>query len=48
MLGFELAHVGVNCGTGEEAVRTANRAGGIVVGKLGTASVSYSELFGDQ
>lgn len=23
MLGFELAHVGVNCGTGEEAVRTA-------------------------
>ncbi len=32
----------------EEAVRTANRAGGIVVGKLGTASVSYSELFGDQ
>lgn len=31
-----------------EAVRIANRAGGIVVGKLGTASVSYSELFGDQ
>ena len=31
----------------QEAVRIANRAGGIVVGKLGTASVSYSELFGD-
>ena len=28
-----------------EAVRTANRAGGIVVGKLGTATVSYAELF---
>lgn len=31
----------------EAAVRVANRAGGIVVGKLGTASVSYSELFGE-
>lgn len=31
-----------------DAVRIANRAGGIVVGKLGTAPVSYSELFGDQ
>ena len=30
----------------QEAVRIANRAGGIVVGKLGTASVSYEELFG--
>ena len=29
----------------QEAVRIANRAGGIVVGKLGTASVSYKELF---
>ncbi len=29
----------------EEAVRIANRAGGIVVGKLGTASVRYDELF---
>jgi rfaE bifunctional protein kinase chain/domain len=28
-----------------EAVATANRAGGIVVGKLGTATVSYEELF---
>ena len=28
-----------------EAVRAANRAGGIVVGKLGTATVSYEELF---
>lgn len=28
-----------------EAVRTANRAAGIVVGKLGTATVSYDELF---
>ncbi|HMN82741.1 MAG TPA: D-glycero-beta-D-manno-heptose-7-phosphate kinase [Burkholderiaceae bacterium] len=30
-----------------DAVRLANRAGGIVVGKLGTASVSPDELFGD-
>jgi rfaE bifunctional protein kinase chain/domain len=29
-----------------EAVATANRAGGIVVGKLGTATTSYAELFG--
>lgn len=29
----------------KEAVATANRAGGIVVGKLGTATVHYSELF---
>jgi rfaE bifunctional protein kinase chain/domain len=29
-----------------EAVSAANRAGGIVVGKLGTATVSYDELFG--
>ena len=29
----------------KEAVRIANRAGGIVVGKLGTASVTYDELF---
>ena len=28
-----------------EAVRTANRAGSIVVGKLGTAAVSFEELF---
>ncbi len=28
-----------------EAVTVANRAGGIVVGKLGTATVSYEELF---
>jgi rfaE bifunctional protein kinase chain/domain len=28
-----------------DAVRVANRAGGIVVGKLGTATVSYDELF---
>ena len=28
-----------------EAVANANRAGGIVVGKLGTATVSYAELF---
>jgi rfaE bifunctional protein kinase chain/domain len=31
-----------------EAVKVANRAGGIVVGKLGTATVSYDELFGAQ
>ncbi len=30
-----------------EAVRVANRAGGIVVGKLGTATVSYGELFAE-
>jgi rfaE bifunctional protein kinase chain/domain len=30
-----------------EAVTHANRAGGIVVGKLGTATVSYAELFGE-
>ena len=29
-----------------DAVVVANRAGGIVVGKFGTASVSYDELFG--
>jgi len=28
-----------------DAVATANRAGGIVVGKLGTATVTYEELF---
>jgi rfaE bifunctional protein kinase chain/domain len=28
-----------------EAVSVANRAGGIVVGKLGTATVSFDELF---
>lgn len=30
----------------QEAVKLANKAGGIVVGKLGTATVSYAELFG--
>lgn len=29
----------------EEVVRIANRAGGIVVGKLGTAPITYDELF---
>ncbi len=29
-----------------DAVATANRAGGIVVGKLGTATTSFAELFG--
>ncbi len=29
-----------------DAVSIANRAGGIVVGKLGTATVNYEELFG--
>ena len=28
-----------------DAVALANRAGGIVVGKLGTATVNYDELF---
>ena len=31
----------------EEGVRLANEAAGIVVGKLGTAAVSYNELFGE-
>jgi bifunctional ADP-heptose synthase (sugar kinase/adenylyltransferase) len=30
----------------DEAVAIANRAGGIVVGKLGTATVTKEELFG--
>ena len=30
----------------EQAVRLANRAGGIVVGKIGTAAISRKELFG--
>ena len=35
------------CGLGlREAMPIANRAGAIVVGKFGTASVSYEELFG--
>jgi len=41
-LGTMLA-AGVNL---RDAVSLANRAGGIVVGKLGTATVSYEELFG--
>lgn len=32
----------------ESAVRLANRAGGIVVGKLGTAAVAPAELFGER
>ena len=31
-----------------ESVALANKAGGIVVGKLGTAAVSPAELFGDE
>ena len=31
-----------------DALPVANRAGGIVVGKFGTASVSYDELFGQE
>lgn len=31
----------------KHAVDYANRAGGVVVGKLGTATVSYHELFDD-
>ena len=30
----------------QQAMSIANRAGGIVVGKLGTAAVSFDELFG--
>jgi rfaE bifunctional protein kinase chain/domain len=33
--------------TVREALPAANRAGGLVVGKFGTASVSYDELFGE-
>lgn len=43
-----IATVAVMLGAGlslEEAVRTANRAAGIVVGKLGTASVTPKELW---
>jgi bifunctional ADP-heptose synthase (sugar kinase/adenylyltransferase) len=36
----------LGCGlTLREALPIANRAGGIVVGKFGTATVSYDELF---
>ena len=38
-----MAGAGMNL---REAVVIANRAGGIVVGKFGTATVSYGELFG--
>jgi bifunctional ADP-heptose synthase (sugar kinase/adenylyltransferase) len=31
--------------TVEQAVSLANRAGGIVVGKLGTVAISFDELF---
>jgi len=43
-----IAVLGAALGAGaemREAVTLANRAGGIVVGKLGTATVSYAELF---
>jgi len=44
-----IATMAVTLGAGmpiAEAVALANRAGGIVVGKLGTATVTYEELFG--
>lgn len=44
-----IATLGVMLAAGatlRQAVEAANRAGGIVVGKLGTATVSYDELFG--
>lgn len=44
-----IATVAVMLGAGasmEDAVRTANRAAGVVVGKLGTASVTPQELWG--
>ena len=44
-----IAVLGTMIATGRplrEAVELANKAGGIVVGKLGTATVSYEELFG--
>jgi bifunctional ADP-heptose synthase (sugar kinase/adenylyltransferase) len=37
-----MAAAGLNL---RDAVPVANRAGGIVVGKFGTATVSYGELF---
>jgi len=41
------AMLGAGAGAGwQEAVQTANRAGDIVVGKLGTATVTREELFG--
>jgi D-glycero-beta-D-manno-heptose-7-phosphate kinase len=45
-----IAALAVMLGAGaslENAVRVANRAAGIVVGKLGTATVSRAELFGE-
>jgi bifunctional ADP-heptose synthase (sugar kinase/adenylyltransferase) len=44
-----IATLGVMLAAGsslEEAVRCANRAAGIVVGKLGTAVATPEELFG--
>jgi rfaE bifunctional protein kinase chain/domain len=44
-----IATLGVMLAAGaplRQAVEAANRAGGIVVGKLGTATVSFDELFG--
>ena len=44
-----IATLGVAIGSGlpmDEAVRIANRAAGIVVGKFGTAVVGPNELFG--
>lgn len=44
-----IATLGVMLAAGaplKQAVEAANRAGGIVVGKLGTATVTYDELFG--
>ena len=44
-----IASLGVMLAAGadfQQAVATANRAAGIVVGKLGTATVSYEDLFG--
>ena len=32
----------------KDAIAVANRAAGIVVGKLGTATASHNELFGPQ
>jgi len=43
-----IATLATMLGTGaplDEALVTANRAGGIVVGKLGTATVTREELF---
>jgi bifunctional ADP-heptose synthase (sugar kinase/adenylyltransferase) len=44
VIGILAVMLGSGCNI-EQSVTSANRAAGIVVGKLGTATVSFSELF---